>query len=112
MFRLSLRSAPQHRPHAGEQFGKRKRLDQVIVCAQLESFHAVAHTVASGEKQNRRSNPIAPELRDHFPAVSMWKHDIDDKKIKLLSARLLQPGFAVGGDIDRETGCAEPFASD
>src|SRR5947208_17046518 len=83
MFRLSLRSAPQHRTHAGEQFGKRKRFDQVIVCAQLESFHTVAHTVASGKKENRRAYPIAPELRDHFPAVFMWKHDIDDKKIKL-----------------------------
>ena len=42
----------------------------------------------------------------------MWKHDIDDKKIKLLSARLLQAGFAVGRNIDRETGFAEPFGQE
>src|SRR5215831_7919087 len=112
MFRLSLRSAPQHRTHAGEQFGKRKRLDQVIVCAQLESFHTVAHTITSGEKENRRANPIAPEFCDHFPAVFMWKHDVDDKKIKLGRARLLQARLAIPRKIDSEPGFEESLGQE
>src|ERR1043166_1375826 len=96
MFCLSLRSTAHYRAHAGEQFGKRERLDKEIVRAQFKPFHTSAHAVTGSKKENRRADPIAPEVRDHFPAVLMWKHDIDDKKIKLLSARLLQAGFAVG----------------
>src|SRR5437867_2215814 len=77
-FCLSLWSASQHGAHSGEQFGKRKRLDEIIVCAQLESFHTVAHTVAGSKKKNRRENSIAAEFRNHFPAVLVWQHDIDD----------------------------------
>src|SRR5262249_8670990 len=88
-FYSSLRSASQYRTHPGEQFGKRKRLDEIIVRAQFQSFNTVAHTVAGGKKKNRRANPIAAEFRDHFPAVLVWQHDIDNKKINFGCARFL-----------------------
>src|SRR5881296_4608740 len=107
MFSLSLGSASQHGAHPGEQFRKCEWLDQIIVCAELESFHTVAHTVAGGKKENRCANSIAPELCDHFPAVLVWQHDIDDQKIKFFCARLVRPRFAIGRNIDRETGFAQ-----
>jgi len=112
MFCLSLRRTAQYRAHPSEQFSKRKRFDQIIVCAQLEAFHTVAHTVAGGEKENGRANPIASELRYQLPAVLVWQHDIDDEKIKLLCARLLQTSFAIGRDIHRETGFAQSLGQE
>src|SRR5438552_16285273 len=93
LLRLSLRSTAQYRPHPGEQFRKSERFDQIIVCAQLESFHTVAHTVTGCKKENRRANPIASELRNQFPAVLAWQHDVDDEKIEFFCTRLLRPGF-------------------
>src|SRR5437899_3819711 len=111
-FCLSLRSTAQYRPHPGEQFRKRERFDQIIVCAQFESFHTVAHTVAGGEKENGRASPIASEVRNQFPAVLAWQHDIDDEKIKLLGARLLRAGFAIGRNLDRKTGFAQSLGQE
>src|SRR6516225_8649461 len=107
MFCLSLRSAPQYRADPGKQLRKRERLDQIIVCAQFKSFHTIAHTVTRGKKENRRANSVAPEFRNHFPAVLMWQHDIDDKKIKFGRARLLQARLAIARKIDCKTGFAE-----
>jgi hypothetical protein len=112
MFCWSLWSTAQDRTHAREQFRKRERFDQVIVCAQLESFHTVSHTVASRKKKNRRANPIAPEFRDHFPAVLMWQHDIDDKKIKFARTRMLQADFAIERKVDCKTGFAQSLGQE
>src|SRR6266853_1080671 len=112
MFCFSLGSTPQYRTYAGEQFRKRERLDQIIVCSKLQSFHTVAHTVAGGKKENRRANPIAPEFRDHFPAVLVWQHDIDDKNIKFGRARLLQATLTIARKIDSETGFAESLGQE
>src|SRR5437867_6220264 len=112
MFWLSLRSAAQYRTHTGQQFGKRERLEQIIVRAQLQSFHTVTHTVARCKKENRGANSIAPEFHDHFPAILMWEHDIHDKKIKFGRARLLQGAFTIARKIDCETGFAESFGQE
>src|ERR1041385_3170619 len=112
MFCLLLRSASQYRADPGEQLRKCEGLDQIIVCAQLKSFHTIAHTVARSKKKNRRANPIAAELRDHFPAVLMRQHDIDDKKIKLGRARLLQARLAIAREIDSEAGFEEAFGQE
>src|SRR5205823_11530825 len=87
IFCLSLRSTSQYRAHPGKQFRKREWFDEIIICAQLESFHAVAHTVTGGEKEDGRAHPIAPELRDQFPPVLARQHDIDDEKVKLRGVR-------------------------
>src|SRR6476660_10127139 len=112
MFWRSLRSASQYRAHPGEQFRKREWFDQIIVCAQLQAFHTVAHTVTSGEKENWGASAIAPELCDHFPAVLVGQHDIDNQKIKLFSARLLRAGFAIRRNVDRKTGFAQSFGQE
>ena len=104
MFCLSLGSTAQYRAHPGEQFRKRERFDEIIVCAQLEPFHAVAHTVTRGEKENGCANAIAPELRDQFPPVLVRQHDIDDENIELRCARQFRARFTIDGNIDGETG--------
>src|SRR5881409_3771889 len=97
---------------ADDYLVKRERFDEIIICAQLESFHTVAHTVAGGQKENRRANPIAPKFCDHFPAVLTWQHDIDDQKIEFFCARLLRPGFAIGRNVDRKTGFAQSLGQE
>ena len=109
MFFVSCWSAPQQRAHTGQQFGERERLYQIIVRAQLESFHPIAHTVAGGEKKNRSADPVAPQVRDNLPAVFPWQHDIDDKEIKFDRAREVQTCFTVAREIDRESGFAKSF---
>src|SRR6266496_4777096 len=111
-FCLALGSTAQYRPHPGEQFSKSERFDQIIVCAQLESFHTVAHTVPGGEKENGHANPIASELRNQFPAVLAWQHDIDDQKIEFFCARLLRSGFTIGRNVDRKTGFAQSLGQE
>src|SRR5262249_14925799 len=71
--------------------------------------HAVAHAVAGGKKKNRRAHPVAAEFRDHFPAVLVWQHDIDDKKIKFGGARFLQTGLAIARNLNRKAGFPEAF---
>src|SRR5215472_5898032 len=112
MFCWSLRSAPQNRADPGKQLRKRERLDQIIVCSQLKSFHTIAHTITRGKKENWRANPIAPEFRNHLPAVFMWQHDIDDKKIKFARTRLLQASLAIARKIDSEPGFEESFSQE
>src|SRR5262249_25079312 len=65
-----------------------------------------------GKKKNRRANPIAAEFRDYFPAVLVWQHDIDDKKIKFGGARFLQTGLAIARNLNRKTAFAEPFGEE
>ena len=86
-----------------------KWLYQIIIGAQLESFHPVAHTVAGGKKKNGRTNPVAPQFRHYLPAIFVWQHDIDDKKIELDRARALQTGFTIPRKIDNETGLPQAF---
>src|SRR5207249_6270916 len=94
--------APQQRAHPGEEFGERERLYQIIVRAQLKPFYTVAHAVAGSKKKNWRAHPIAPQFRDHFPAVFSWQHDIHDKKVEPGRAREVQTGFAIARKIDNE----------
>src|SRR6516225_4126688 len=112
MFCLSLRSTPQYRADPGKQLRKREWLDQIIVCAQIKSFHTIAHTVTRGKKKNQRVNPIAPEFRDHFPAVLMRQHDIADQKVKFGGARSLQARLAIARKIDCEPGFAESLGQE
>ncbi len=63
-----LWNASQHRAHARKQFWKGERFYEIIVCAELESFHPIAHTIAGGKKQNRRADPIAPQFARPHPS--------------------------------------------
>jgi hypothetical protein len=98
-------SAPQQRAHPGEQLGERERLYQIIVRAQFQSFHSIAHTVAGGEKKNGRAHSTAAQFRDHLPTVHAWQHDIDDEKMNFVP-RELETGLAVPRKIDSEAGFA------
>src|SRR5437870_5257805 len=59
-----------------------------------------------------RRNSFGARFPDHFPAVLMWQHDIDDKKIKFGRARLLQAALTIARKIDSETGFAESFGQE
>src|SRR6267378_4765983 len=112
MFWLSLRSTAQYGAHSGEQFRKCERFDQIIVCTELESFDTVAHTVASGKKENWCTHPLVAELCDHFPTVLVWQHDVDDQKIKFFCERPLQTSLAIVCNVDSKTGFTESFGQE
>src|SRR4029077_13380446 len=82
----TCRSTPHKRTHARKQFGKRERFHHVIVRAELEPFHAIAHTVARRQKNDRRLHPGLAQFFDESPAIFFRKHDIDNEKVKLAQA--------------------------
>src|SRR4030095_15182730 len=82
---------------------------QIIVPAQFQSFHSIAHTVAGSEKKNGRAHSTAAQFRNYLPTVYVWQHDIDDEKIELCPARELETGLAVPRKVDCEAGFAQAF---
>ena len=59
-----LTAATQQRPHPREQLLRRERLDEIVVRACIEALHAIGHSVASRQQQDRqrkalRTNPPA-----------------------------------------------------
>src|SRR5436309_7186607 len=69
LFRLSLRSTAQYRAYPGEQFRKRERFDQIIICAQFESFTRMRKLSRAGKKKNRLRNPPAPSSSNNFQSA-------------------------------------------
>ena len=82
---LISRRATQHRPNARKQLGKCKRLYQIIVGAQFQSFDPIAHAVARRQKKDRRSHIPLAQLAYHRPAVFLGQHHIDNEKICTVS---------------------------
>ncbi len=50
--------APQQGTQARQQLRELERLDQVIVGAGVETFHAIGHGVAGGEHQDRGADSL------------------------------------------------------
>src|SRR2546423_7838498 len=106
-FCLMLRGPSQYRSHAREQFRKRERLYQIIICAEFESFHAVAHTVTRSQEENGCTHVTCPELSDDFHSVLLRQHNINNQKIEFICARLLEARLAVARDGDAKSGFAQ-----
>src|SRR5215475_1836191 len=105
----TTRCSTQKRTYAGKQFRKREWFYDVIVRTELEALHAVAHAIARRQKNNRDLFLGRAQFFHQGPAIFFWKHDIDDEKIELARARRGQPGLAIEGEIDDETGFAQAF---
>ncbi len=106
---LLRRAAPEKRANASDQFRKGKRLDQVIIAAELESFHPIRHAIARSQEQNRRQHPLPAQFLDHRPAILFRQHDVEQEEIKAASERHLQAGLAVARHLDRVTFLLQPL---
>ena len=82
--------AAQKRTDPGQQFGKMEWFDEIIVGPEVKAFHPVGHTVARGQKQDRRMNLGLAKLGDERPAIALRERDIEDDQIHFPGERIFQ----------------------
>ena len=64
--------AADERLHAGEQFGKREGLGEVIVAAALQAEHAVVDGGAGAEDEHGRGDFFLAELAQRARGRRVW----------------------------------------
>ena len=57
---------------------------------------AVVLGTARRDDDDRRSDPLAPRLLDHLPAVEARQHQIEHADVRMLEAQPREAGLAVG----------------
>src|SRR5262249_24089143 len=55
-------AAPQQRFDPREKLDDLKRLDEIVVCTELQTDDAVRHLAARGQHENRHSDPLLAKL--------------------------------------------------
>eukprot|EP01132_Coremiostelium_polycephalum_P019197 gene19196-biopygen10481 len=88
--------APGQGAQARHQFGEGKRLDQVIVGAQLQALDAVGNIVPGGQEQHRRVGFLA-QATQHFPAVHLRHHHVQHDHVERGFQGLVQTVHAIAG---------------
>ncbi|HEX2929108.1 MAG TPA: hypothetical protein VHV54_05305, partial [Candidatus Binatia bacterium] len=65
-------------PNAGKQFGKRKRLCDVVVSAEIQSSDAIAFLDSSSDKYqiDALQVRVSANALDQFESIHFWHHDI------------------------------------
>src|SRR5262245_8577753 len=95
-------TAPEHRPHPGEQLPRRERLGHVIVGSHLEAQDLIALLRATRE----HDHGDVPRLRillqapADFPAVELGDHDVEKDQLGSHLAHLLERVGAIAGQPD------------
>ena len=88
-------AAAQQRADPREQLGKRERLHEVVVRAEIKSEDAILDAVASGEDQHRCvDGPLAQRLKN-VEAAATWKHQIQNHQIEPFSVGAEKPSSPV-----------------
>src|SRR5262249_55865278 len=75
-------AAAQERANTGEQRGDCKRLDQVVVRAEIQSEYAVVHSITGGQDENRRLDVSPSESLQDFEAAPPGKHQIEHDEVE------------------------------
>ena len=65
-----LRGAADERLHAGKQFGKGKRLGEIIVAARLQAAHPVVHGTLRAEDEDRRFHLLGAPSFENAQAIA------------------------------------------
>jgi hypothetical protein len=106
------RRATRERADARQQFGKRERLDEIVVGAVFETAHAVFDLVARGQHQHRcvrwRAAGAAQRLQD-AEAIDAGQHHVEQHQVVFAAERQAAAFDAVGRHIDHVAVFAEPF---
>jgi hypothetical protein len=66
--------------YARKEFFERERLDQIVVCTELEPCEAVADGVA-GRQKDHRQVAAAAQATDELEPVAVREHYVDDREI-------------------------------
>src|SRR5882672_3745816 len=101
---------PQERADAGEQFGERERLDQVVVGAGVEAGDAIIDGVPCREQQDRRRHAPLAQIAQQREAVELGQEDIEQDDVVGRRQRVVARFNAVAGQVDRVSGFAKALA--
>ena len=82
--------AAEHRLHAGDELGRRERLGDVVVGAELEAEHPVDLGVAGGEEDHRDRRGLA-QAAAHLEAVDVGEADVEHDEPGPVGARPRRP---------------------
>ena len=96
---LPLESSAQQGPQAGQQFGQRERLDQVVVGPGIEALDPVVDGVAGRQHQDRRVVAGAAHAPAHGEAVDVGQPEIEDERVGRRLGKCLER-FAARGYRD------------
>ncbi|MNJ36677.1 hypothetical protein D3C77_314740 [compost metagenome] len=92
-------AATQQAAHPCQQLGEGKRLDQVIIGAQLQAMHAVFYGIAGGEEQHRHLTASCAYGLENLPAIAAGQHHIEDQQVVVAGQGQVLAGIAVGGQL-------------
>ena len=99
--------AAQQRLDAGDELAHAERLREVVVGADLERVHLVVLGAARRDDQDRRRDALPARLLRECPAVDAGQHEIDDRDVVLLVAKLPEALVAVLRNDDVESGVSQ-----
>jgi hypothetical protein len=99
-------AAVQHL-HAGEQFGKRIGLGQIVVAAGAQAGHAVVHLAQRRQDQHGRRVATRAQARDDGQAVAARQHPVDHHHIVVAGIGEREPAVAVARDMRGMTSFGE-----
>ena len=86
--------AAEERANAGHELARRERLDEVVVCAQLETDDAVLHLALSGEHDDGHVGGVANRTADAL-AGQLGEHEVEYDKVELVLLEFLDSGLPV-----------------
>jgi hypothetical protein len=92
---------PEHRSDAREQLAGAERLDDVIVCAELQADHSICFLAAGRQHDDRRRGGAAQLARD-VEAVHARQPEVEYHQVGWAGAGGGERSGAVGGSADVE----------
>src|SRR4029077_10037492 len=96
--RLLGKTSPE-RTYSRDQFLHREWLSKVIIRAQSEAGHSIAHLASCGQDKDTSVDFRRAQMSQHFKAIHPWQHHIEHYQIVPLQLRFPQGSLAV---VDHE----------
>ena len=98
---LHAAAAPRQRIQAHLDFLQRERLDQVVVGAGVEAGELVVERIARGQHQHRRLLArLVAQLAADLEAIHARQVEVEHDRVEVMDHGQVQPGHAVGGEVD------------
>ena len=76
--------------NAREQLGKRERLGQVIIAADLQTLHAIIDRTLRAEDEDRHLYFLRPPAFDEVEAIEPRQHQVHDRDVVVIVQGELQ----------------------
>src|SRR5690606_29953476 len=97
---IADRRSATKRVHASQQLGKRKRLHDIVIAADIEPLHAVVDAAERRKEKNGHRPAAAAQCAGHRKAIQTGKHAVQDDEIEVLLDAEKHAVLAVVDDID------------